>query len=99
VNALSTVSKNDKKVVVSLERSSSDIKILVEDNGIGFPKEKIASLATPYFTLMPKGTGLGLVIVKKIVQDHRGELSFGESVYGGAKATISLPFSIEVENE
>jgi two-component system nitrogen regulation sensor histidine kinase NtrY len=99
VNALSTISKDDKKVVVSLERSSSVVKILVEDNGNGFPKEKIELLATPYFTLMPKGTGLGLVIVKKIVQDHGGELSFGESVYGGARVTISLPFSIEVENE
>lgn len=99
INALSTVSKDDKKIVVSLERSPSVVKILVEDNGNGFPKEKIESLATPYFTLMPKGTGLGLAIVKKIVQDHGGELSFGESVYGGALVTVSLPLSIEVENE
>jgi two-component system nitrogen regulation sensor histidine kinase NtrY len=53
----------------------------------------------PYFTLMPKGTGLGLAIVKKIVQDHGGELSFGESVLGGAKVTITLPFSVEGINE
>jgi two-component system nitrogen regulation sensor histidine kinase NtrY len=94
-NALSETSKNDKKVLVSLRKTISHIEILVEDNGIGFPKEKIEYLATPYFTLMPNGTGLGLVIVKKIVQDHGGELSFGESVFGGAKVTISLPFSIE----
>jgi nitrogen fixation/metabolism regulation signal transduction histidine kinase len=42
---------------------------------------------------------LGLAIVKKIVQDHGGELSFGESIYGGAKVTISIPFSIGVKNE
>jgi nitrogen fixation/metabolism regulation signal transduction histidine kinase len=48
---------------------------------------------------MPKGTGLGLAIVKKIVQDHQGELSFGDSSLGGAQVTISLPLLIEHENE
>jgi two-component system nitrogen regulation sensor histidine kinase NtrY len=99
INALSTVSKKNKKVVVSLEQTPVCIKVLVEDNGPGFPKEKMETLATPYFTLMPKGTGLGLAIVKKIVQDHGGELFFEESIHGGAKVIMSLPLSIEVKNE
>jgi two-component system nitrogen regulation sensor histidine kinase NtrY len=97
INALSTLVKKDKKVTVSLEQTSGHINVLVEDNGPGFPKEKIEALATPYFTLMPRGTGLGLAIVKKIVQDHEGELFFEESSHGGAKVIISLPFSIEVK--
>jgi two-component system nitrogen regulation sensor histidine kinase NtrY len=98
INALSSLVKTDKKIWVSLEKTAEYIKIIVEDNGVGFPKEKMAALATPYFTLTPKGTGLGLAIVKKIVQDHRGELFFENSIFGGAKVIIALPLSIEVEN-
>jgi two-component system nitrogen regulation sensor histidine kinase NtrY len=99
INALSTVSNKDKKVVVSLEQTDICTKITVEDNGPGFPKEKIEALTMPYFTLMPKGTGLGLAIVKKIVQDHGGELFLEESSLGGAKVIISISFSMEVQNE
>ena len=91
VNALGTVTKDDKRVQISIKNESNKFMVIVEDNGPGLPKEKIESLATPYFTLMPKGTGLGLAIVKKIVQDHGGELLFGDSDLGGAKITISIP--------
>ena len=91
VNALGTVTKDDKRVQISIKNESNKFMVIVEDNGPGLPKEKIESLTTPYFTLMPKGTGLGLAIVKKIVQDHGGELLFGDSDLGGAKITISIP--------
>ena len=91
VNALGTVTKDDKKVQVSIKNDNDKFMVVVEDNGPGLPKEKIESLATPYFTLIPKGTGLGLAIVKKIVQDHGGELLFGDSDLGGAKITMSIP--------
>jgi two-component system nitrogen regulation sensor histidine kinase NtrY len=99
INVFSIVDKADKRVLVSIENDSDHVKILIEDSGPGFPKEKIESLATPYFTLMPKGTGLGLAIVKKIVQDHKGQLSFGESILGGAKVTMIFPSLVEVKNE
>lgn len=95
INVLITTAMENKKVWATLTQTPIHVKISVEDNGPGFPKEKMASLATPYFTLMPKGTGLGLAIVKKIVQDHGGELLFEESIHGGAKVTIQLPFTGE----
>lgn len=91
INALNTIHKDDKKIVVTLKKNDKYIEIYIEDNGPGLPKEKIDSLATPYFTMMPKGTGLGLAIVKKIIQDHKGNLSFGDSVYEGAKVVVNLP--------
>ena len=93
MNALNTLNISEKKIWVSISENQekSRIFIKIEDNGPGFPKEKIEQLATPYFTLMPKGTGLGLAIVKKIVQDHGGELLFDNNEHGGASATISLP--------
>lgn len=101
VNVLRTVSNEEKTVRISIvtEENRSEksgdtnhrILVQIEDNGPGFPKEKMDLLATPYFTLMPKGTGLGLAIVKKIIQDQGGELLFGNSSMGGAKVTISIP--------
>ncbi|MDR2794668.1 MAG: GHKL domain-containing protein [Holosporaceae bacterium] len=91
LNALNTITKADKKICVTLEENNEHIIVSVEDNGPGLPKEKMESLATPYFTLTPKGTGLGLTIVKKIVQDHGGELLFEDSKLGGAKVTLLIP--------
>ena len=45
----------------------------------------------PYVTTKPKGTGLGLVIVKKIVEEHGGEGSIANVPPGGAQVTITLP--------
>ncbi|MDR0677579.1 MAG: GHKL domain-containing protein [Holosporaceae bacterium] len=91
INALATIEKENKKIVISLEQREKHIKVLIEDNGPGLPEGKKEVLTTPYFTLMPKGTGLGLAIVKKIVQDHGGELSLGDSIYGGARVEMSIP--------
>lgn len=91
INALTASKCTHGHIWVTARKSDQFVVIDVEDNGPGLPKEKMASLATPYFTLMPKGTGLGLAIVKKIIQDHNGELIFGESMHGGAKVSISIP--------
>jgi len=95
INALGTVQRDGKAIWISLYKNDNRVILQVDDNGPGLPKEKMESLATPYFTLMPKGTGLGLAIVKKIIQDHQGELLFGESAHGGAKVILSLPKEVE----
>jgi two-component system nitrogen regulation sensor histidine kinase NtrY len=97
INILNTLEKNDKKIKIGIEIIEKMIYVSIEDNGPGLPKEKIESLATPYFTMMPKGTGLGLAIVKKIIQDHGGDLLFGDSSLGGAKVTISIP-AVAIQN-
>ncbi|MDR2766380.1 MAG: GHKL domain-containing protein [Holosporaceae bacterium] len=99
INALSSVVKDNKKVRLSIQINGNMVSVLVEDNGPGLPSEKIESLAVPYFTLMPKGTGLGLAIVKKIIQDHTGELSFGDSELGGAKVVMSFPLLVDDKDE
>jgi hypothetical protein len=46
----------------------------------------------PYFTTKPSGTGLGLLIVRRIVREHGGELSIESSQDKGLKLTIRLPY-------
>lgn len=67
------------------------VELCFQDNGPGFPDERIGNIFEPYVTTKPKGTGLGLAIVKKIVEEHGG-LIHGESPpEGGARIVIHLP--------
>lgn len=74
--------------------------IHVSDNGIGLPEDR-AKLFEPYVTTREKGTGLGLPIVKKIIEEHGGQLTLSDAAplddsgQVGAKAEIRLPLSNE----
>ena len=71
-------------------------EIRIADNGIGLPEDR-ARLFEPYVTTREKGTGLGLPIVKKIIEEHGGTLRledaepFGDQSHSGACAVIRLP--------
>ncbi|MEP4636960.1 MAG: ATP-binding protein, partial [Yoonia sp.] len=71
-------------------------QITIQDNGIGLPEDR-ARLFEPYVTTRDKGTGLGLPIVKKIIEEHGGTLTltdatiFDGHTHAGACAIITLP--------
>lgn len=77
-------------------------RIEIQDNGIGLPEDR-ARLFEPYVTTRDKGTGLGLPIVKKIIEEHGGTLSlddadlFENNSHRGAKAVIELPITTAVQ--
>ncbi len=62
------------EIIVTVDSVDDIVRVAVEDNGIGLPKEGRERLTNPYVTTRKKGTGLGLAIVKKIVEDHNGKL-------------------------
>lgn len=68
----------------------SEVRVVIEDNGKGLPREGRDRLTEPYVTTRSKGTGLGLAIVKKIMEDHGGSLLLDDREGGGAR--ISLVF-------
>jgi two-component system nitrogen regulation sensor histidine kinase NtrY len=74
--------------------------IAISDNGIGLPEDR-ARLFEPYVTTREKGTGLGLPIVKKIIEEHGGTLvltdadPFGADGHRGARAEIRLPVAAD----
>ena len=65
------------------------ITINIADNGIGFSKDTIKNITKPYYTTKTKGSGLGLSIVNKIINDHNGEIKFN-SKNNGAEVKIIL---------
>ena len=83
----------ERKVRISL-RAEKDFFVLdVEDSGKGIPAYVRQRMFDPYVTTKAEGTGLGLAIVKKIVVEHGGNISAGESELGGARLRIRLPAS------
>ena len=62
----------------------------ITDNGTGFTKENIKNVIKPYFTTKPAGSGLGLSIVNKIINDHNGSVKFNSN-NNGTKVEITLP--------
>jgi nitrogen fixation/metabolism regulation signal transduction histidine kinase len=65
----------------------------VEDNGPGFDAGDISRVFDPYVTTKPKGTGLGLAVVKKLVEEHVGTILAENRKNGGALVSIRLPIN------
>ena len=76
------------KITLEMNTNNEYIVIKMLDNGIGF--KDVTNITKPYFTTKKQGTGLGLPIVSKIVNDHGGEINFFKSS-DGAKIEITLP--------
>ena len=92
------------EVRVALSMENDTAFVTVEDNGIGLPEDR-AKLFEPYVTTRDKGTGLGLPIVKKIIEEHGGTLTLSDAEpfdgtgRVGAKATIQLPLATAAANK
>lgn len=67
------------------------LRLSVSDNGSGFPEQFLAKAFEPYTTTKAKGTGLGLPIVKKIVEEHGGSITIQNQPQGGTCVSILLP--------
>jgi nitrogen fixation/metabolism regulation signal transduction histidine kinase len=102
-NALDAVAdKPDGLVQVSTERRLDDqgrmqsLRLRVLDNGPGFAEKVLSRAFEPYVTTKSKGTGLGLAVVKKIVDEHGGRIRLGNRGREGAAAAgaqVSISFS------
>ncbi|WP_047996996.1 PAS domain-containing sensor histidine kinase [Puniceibacterium sp. IMCC21224] len=86
------------EIRISCISEGGKAEIRIADNGIGLPEDR-ARLFEPYVTTRDKGTGLGLPIVKKIIEEHGGSLTlvdapqFDGASHTGAMAVIRLPLS------
>jgi signal transduction histidine kinase len=78
-------------VTVRTRRTHAFEEISVIDHGAGIPKEQTESIFNPFFTTKPNGTGLGLPIVAKIVDEHGGKLTVESEPGKGSTFRVLLP--------
>ena len=80
---------------VDVEQRQKRIIITVEDNGIGIAEEHYGRIFEPNFTSKSSGMGLGLTMVRKMVEDYKGEISVKSELGKGTTFTISLPNNLK----
>ena len=78
------------KINIDIRDDREYIYVKIVDNGLGFDHVDKTKMLTPYFTTKKNGTGLGLAVVSKIINDHNSSIFF-DSVKDGAKVEITLP--------
>jgi len=76
---------------IRTDKDDSHVMIKFTDTGGGISAENLSHVFEPYFTTKSSGTGLGLLIVRRIVREHGGELSIESSEGKGLTVTIRLP--------
>ena len=94
-NAKQAVSEQRKSIInIDAELFNKKIIIVIEDNGIGIPKDKLEQIFEPNFTTKNSGMGLGLTMVKKMIEEYKGEISVKSEEGKGTKFTIILPTNV-----
>ena len=87
------------QVHIHTANADGQITLTVTNNGKSFSKDMLANAFEPYVTDKPTGTGLGLPVVKKIVEEHGGRIALSNPAEGGASVKITLPALVEEHYE
>lgn len=83
--------KKQSYIKIYTKIKNKKIKIYIEDNGIGIPKENMKKISKPFFTTKQNGTGLGVLLSKEIVAAHNGKIEYQSEENKGTTVTITLP--------
>jgi len=96
-NAIRAIGTRDGRIIVAtapgqwIDRKGDYVEITIQDTGKGMSDEIKKSIFRPFSTHSQGGTGLGLVIVQKIIQEHAGDITFNSTVDLGTTFLIRLP--------
>jgi two-component system sensor histidine kinase FlrB len=91
VNAIQAMQGNGKIQVTARKTGDSNIEILVCDNGPGINDEKLKNIFDPFFTTRNEGTGLGLAVVRAIINAHKGQVLVDSQEGVGTTFIVTIP--------
>jgi C4-dicarboxylate-specific signal transduction histidine kinase len=97
LNAFDAMARNDggrpRRLTIRSELGDGDVRVTFRDTGPGVPRALRQKLFQPFFTTkeVGQGTGLGLSVSYRILQEHRGMLVFDDGEADGAAFVFSLP--------
>ncbi len=93
-NALDAVKDETGAITVRTEYNSMDRAVIIQviDNGSGIEADQLDRIFTPFYSAKgQRGTGLGLAVARKVIQEHRGQIDVKSTVGQGTSFTITLP--------
>jgi signal transduction histidine kinase len=79
---------------IKMEQQDGNLVISVSDSGLGISRENLHLIGTPFYTTKTEGTGLGLMVSKKIIQNHNGKLEINSVPNITTTVTITLPIEV-----
>lgn len=91
VNNAIEASQSGQHVAVSVRKHDDKVVIKVTDYGQGMDKETLANTFTPFYSKKSAGTGLGMAITKKIVEEHAGKITIRSRPGVGTEIVVTLP--------
>jgi two-component system sensor histidine kinase FlrB len=89
-NALQA-SGNHAQLSLQCRCENNSLLIQIRDNGPGLDAQVLKGIKEPFFTTKPQGTGLGLQVVRAVVEAHHGRFELSNHPDGGAQASFILP--------
>ncbi|MEM0954974.1 MAG: ATP-binding protein [Pseudomonadota bacterium] len=88
---MNAVEHGGKTIAVDMRCDQDWAEIRVKDNGVGIPRENMEKIFDPFFTTRQSGTGLGLAVVARTIEIHRGKISVSNRPSGGTEFVLKLP--------
>ena len=85
--------QENKSVFVTVFRQDNEVKIAVKDNGKGISNENLQRVFEPKFTTKSSGMGLGLAIIKNIIENYHGTITFETEPNTGTEFLVSFPIN------
>jgi signal transduction histidine kinase len=82
--------KKNGEITIRVSKENNSVFIDIADNGSGISKQEQEKLFIPYFTTKSSGTGIGLSMVKQIIENHDGEISFVSELNKGTTFRIKM---------
>ena len=98
IHNASQVTGKGERIVVNATMNNERLNIAIVDKGPGVPDSLKHKIFEPFFTTKTHGTGLGLAVVKSVVNAHNGTLSVSDMPQGGACFSISLPCKVHTQS-
>jgi signal transduction histidine kinase len=92
INAMQSMPSGGN-IVIDINANGKMITVNIDDEGEGIPDELLEKIWDPFFTTKKKGTGLGLGIVKNIIESHGGSILIANREEKGTRVTVELPVS------
>jgi signal transduction histidine kinase len=98
LNAIQSMPEGGR-ILIDVSANNHRITVHFDDEGQGIPPENMNKIWDPFFTTKEQGTGLGLGIVKNIIESHGGSIQIVNRPDVGARVTVELPFKPKVSPE
>ncbi|WP_134698532.1 ATP-binding protein [Ammoniphilus sp. YIM 78166] len=82
---------NGGTVRIGIEVDSEYVSVRIQDEGCGIPEDRLAQLGQPFYSTKEKGSGLGLLVCNRIVENHNGKIQFHTDLEKGTTVEVFLP--------